>query len=237
VTVSTCRAEGILFLILLRAHTSAVKVKEVITRTEHEVARESLTTFLQDRIARQRRVDQMTVGIRPRESDTQRLGASLKGASHSNIKNTPRLNVQVFLPGRLDRSRRTERRLKSASRLALAEKATSDISRLLDTIHAGRVPVFAVELSSGLLERFAAVALESDEVFKTFLHDEIPSSDERDYVKALRSMILDTIDDDTPSNGPPSFGTSPTTSHPNVPCQPSRVLMYSIKDGKTVLCG
>ena len=65
----------------------------------------------------------------------------------------------------------------------------------------------------------------------------MPSSDKRDYVKALRSMILDTIDDDTPSNGPPSFGTSPTTSHPNLPCQPSRVLMYSIKDGKTVLCG
>lgn len=237
VTVSTCRAEGILFLILLRAHTSAVKVKEVITRTEHEVAREGLTTFLQDRIARQRRVDQMTVGVRPRESDTQRLSTSLKGGSHSNIKYAPRINVQVFLPGRLDRSRRTERRLKSASRLALAEKAASDISRLLDAIHAGRVPVFAVELSSGLLERFAAVALETDEVFKTFIHDEIPSSDERDYVKALRSIILDTIDDDTPSNGPPSFGTSPTTSHSNISCQPSRVLIYSIKDGKTVLCG
>lgn len=235
-TVSTCRAEGILFLILLRVHTSAVKVKEVITRTEHEVARENLITFLQDRIARQRRVDQMTVGMRPRESDTQKLSTSLKGLSHNTIKYTPRINVQVILPGRMDRSRRTERRLKSASRLALAEKATSDILRLADTIQAGRVPVFAVEMSSGLLERFAAVALESDELFKTFLHDEIPSSDERDYIKALRSMILEAIDDDTPSNGPPSFGTSPTTSHMNMPYQPSRVLMYSIRDGKIVLC-
>ena len=41
-TTSMCRAEGILFLILVRAHNPALKVREVIPRTEHEVLREDL---------------------------------------------------------------------------------------------------------------------------------------------------------------------------------------------------
>lgn len=233
-TASTCRAEGILFLVLVRAHTSTLKVKEVISRTEHEVTREDLVLFLQDRIARQRRIDQATGGTGTRDADLSRPAASAKGlpsASHA-----PRVQVQVILPGRMDRTRRAERRLKPAARNALADKATHDAVRLADTIQHGRIPVLAVELAAGALNRFACVALDTDDAFKAFLNDEKLSSDEREYIKTLRLAVLDAVDDNI-HTGPPSFGTSPSTaSGMTMPHQPSRVLLYSIKDNKSVLC-
>ena len=248
ITASTCRAEGILFLVLVRMHTSVLKVKEVITRTEHEVARDELTVFLHDRIARQRRIDQTSVGPRPRETDTTKPSSSTKGpASLAPAScHVPRPNVHVMLPGRIDRPRRSERRVKPTKRHSIAEKATNDALHLAEMIQNGIVPVIVVEMAPGLLHRFASVALATDDMFKAFLNEEKLNSDEREYVKKLRLCIQDALEVDTPplaaSTAPSSFSVSPNStssfaaSATTAPVASSRVILYSMKDRKFILC-
>ncbi|KAK0529452.1 eukaryotic translation initiation factor 2-alpha kinase [Tilletia horrida] len=53
---STCRSEGILFLVYM-PHPNKLKVKNILRRTEQEVARHELCSWLATEIARQRAVD------------------------------------------------------------------------------------------------------------------------------------------------------------------------------------
>ncbi len=59
---ATCRAEGILLLVFIKARSHVLKVKVVLQRAEYEVARHELVGFVQDRIAKQRSVDVQVAG-------------------------------------------------------------------------------------------------------------------------------------------------------------------------------
>ncbi|KAN0065323.1 eukaryotic translation initiation factor 2-alpha kinase [Thecaphora frezii] len=59
---ATCRSEGILLLVFVKARSPVLKVKLVLQRAEYEVSRHELISFVQDKIARQRSVDVQVAG-------------------------------------------------------------------------------------------------------------------------------------------------------------------------------
>lgn len=59
---ATCRSEGILMLVFVKARSPVLKVKTVLQRVEYEVPRHELVTFIQERIARQRSIDTQVSG-------------------------------------------------------------------------------------------------------------------------------------------------------------------------------
>lgn len=244
-TTSMCRAEGILFLILLRAHSPALKIREVIPRTEHEVLHEELLPFLHDRIARQRRIDLHTAGgtqARPSLPDVQSKAPPLGKAAAAAVaplalRPLPASDVHVSLPPRPERSRRDrhgERKLKPAAHQALAEKAAAEAARLAEALASGRLPVFAVDLSPPLLARFAAVATAPDDAFRAQLGD--VAHEEREYLKTLRMQIAHAVRADD-AGGVPSAaaGTEPGAAAPTPGAAPGRALLYSIREGRLVM--
>lgn len=84
---STCKAEGILFLVLARSRGSIVKVKSIVTRSEHEVHRWELVTWIADRIQRLRN---QVSGKDANESNLSALmsGAMVTGSEHRAIATT-----------------------------------------------------------------------------------------------------------------------------------------------------
>lgn len=221
-----CRAEGILFLILLRAHSPVLKVREVIPRSEHEVLREELLPFLHDRIARQRRIDLHTAGgtqARPSLPDMHTRASTLaKGAptpaGPAPLRGVPPGDVHVWLPARTDRARRDrqgERKLKPAARQAVAEKAAAAAAQLTNALANAKVPVFAVDLAPPMLARFAAVAAAPDDAFRMQTAD--VAHEEREYLRLLRTQIGHVL---RTNEGPST---------------PGRVVLYSIRDGRLML--
>lgn len=237
-TAATCRAEGILLLILVRAHTPVLKVKEVLTRAEHEVAHEDLISFLGERIARQRRIDRLAAP-RQRDSDTPKSASTSKNPSHVGASATPRghnQDIHVMLPGRGDRAKRTERRLKPATLHAMADRAASEVQRLADQLTSGGMPIFVVDLPPPVFDRFAVVATASDEVFRAFLTEEKLRSDHREYAKGLRDQILHALENDTPNAPGTSTMTSSGPATAPVATMGPRALLCSLKDGRTAWC-
>ncbi|WFD42847.1 non-specific serine/threonine protein kinase [Malassezia psittaci] len=253
-TTAMCRAEGILFLILLRAHSPALKIREVIPRTEHEVLREDLLPFLHDRIARQRRIDLHTAGgTQARPSVPDMHSKAPVTTKHTPTPTVPApvrtvaaSEVHVTMPTKTDRSRRdrdrhNDRRSKAGAHQVVAEKAAAEATRLTDAMASGKVPVFAVDLAPNLLTRFASVAAGSEEAFRTQFND--ITNEEREYLKNLRVQISHAL-------GIEEAGPSPTaatntsistarSSDPNPASQTStnsgRALLYSIRDGRMLL--
>ncbi|WFD17826.1 non-specific serine/threonine protein kinase [Malassezia caprae] len=193
-TVATCRSEGILFLVLVRAHSPILKVKEVLTRTEHEVTKEELTGVLYDRIARWRRIDQTTCGrgLLPTDLVKPSVAPKSAGTAPGHAQ-----EVRVIMPHRESRSRRQDRRMKPGTRHALADRAFAEAKRMADALHSGSLPVFAVDMTSSLLERFTCVALAPDGVFRAFLSEENVSADEREYMKQIREQVRQAVQEDT----------------------------------------
>lgn len=249
-TVATCRSEGILFLVLVRAHSPVLKVKEVLTRTEHEVNKEELTGVLYDRIARWRRIDQASSGrgLAPVDLVKPPVVSKSAGAAPGHAQ-----DVHLIMPHREGRSRRQDRRMKPSARHALADRASTEAKRVAEAIHSGSLPVFAVDISSALLERFACVVLAPDGVFRAFLSDENVGTDEREYMKQIREQIrqsvqgdaqlhssslpttstdLSTITNATPGPG----GSSHSTEKPSIYPLMARALIYSLRDGRMMLC-
>ncbi|WFD22050.1 non-specific serine/threonine protein kinase [Malassezia equina] len=250
-TVATCRSEGILFLVLVRAHSPVLKVKEVLTRTEHEVNKEELTGVLYDRIARWRRIDQATSSTRGfAPTDLGKPSAAPKSVSSISGQTQ---DVHVIMPQREGRSRRQDRRMKPGTRHALADRASAEAKRMADALQSSSLPVFAVDLVSPLLERFACVALVNDGQFRAFLSEENVSADEREYMKQIREQIRQSVHEDAsvyasslPSNNAElSAGTSASlalsgSSHnaekPSMALPMARALIYSLRDGRMMLC-
>jgi len=248
-TVATCRSEGILFLVLVRAHSPVLKVKEVLTRTEHEVNKEELTGVLHDRIARWRRIDQTTCGRGLASTDLAKPSVVPKSTS-----TTPghAQEVHVIMPHREGRSRRQDRRMKPATRHVLADRASAEAKRIADALHSGSLPIFAVDMTSSLLERFTCVALAPDGVFRAFLSEENASADEREYMKQIRDQIRQAIQEDASlhSSSIPTTATELSTSMSTslgitgtlhstekpVSMSTARALIYSLRDGRMMLC-
>ncbi|WFD25786.1 non-specific serine/threonine protein kinase [Malassezia nana] len=198
-TVATCRAEGILFLVLVRAHSPILKVKEVLTRTEHEVTKEELSGVLHDRIARWRRIDQAASAARMAPTDFAKPVMTPKSTgtvpAHAQ-------DVHVVLPPREGRSRRSERRAKPSARHALADRAAAEAKRLAEALQTGSLPVVAVDMTSTLLERLSSVALAPDSVFRAFLAEEGLSTEERDYMKQVREQVRQVAGDEATLHAP-----------------------------------
>ncbi|MCO5566088.1 hypothetical protein L7F22_019764 [Adiantum nelumboides] len=81
---STCKAEGILFLVIARSRGSIVKVKSIVTRSEHEVHRWELISWIADRIQRLR---SQVSGKDANETNLSALmsGAMVTGSEHRAI--------------------------------------------------------------------------------------------------------------------------------------------------------
>ncbi|WFD33298.1 non-specific serine/threonine protein kinase [Malassezia cuniculi] len=215
ITAAMCRAEGISFLIFVRARSPILKVKEVTTRTEYEITRDDIVQFLNERIARQRRIDH-TTGLNPH---TESFCVPLDAPASAHVpaaRSLTSLDVQVVLPERYDRRREKPRdgKIKSATRNLLAERAAQEAVRLSEKISAGQIPVYAVDLSPAVFARFGAAVTASDDVFKALL--DIPLSvDERDYVKSLRAQIKNTLESSASS----------------------RVMLYAVREGRSIIVG
>ena len=210
VTAATCRSEGILFLILLRAHSPMLKIKEVLTRAEHEISRDELASFLQDRLARQRRVDVANGLHRPLAIDAR---APVKNERIITPTTRPNMvhEVHVVWPGRGDRSRRSDRRLKPATRHALTDRALAEAVHLGEQLQSGAIPLIVVDVPPVLFPRLSTLGTDSDDVFRTFLSDEVTSAEEREYLKNIREQVLSALE-----------------SAP-------RVLFYSSREGRSLL--
>ncbi|PKI85636.1 hypothetical protein MVES_000676 [Malassezia vespertilionis] len=253
ITSSMCRAEGILFLVLLRSHSRVLKVREVIPRTEHEVSKEELFSFLQDRIARQRRIDHHIAhtaygrsGVA--ELHTKAPTAASKGAVPSaapmQFRGIPAADVHVSLPPRSERSRRdkpNDRRLKPAAWHALAEKAASEAGRFAETMLSGSVPLFAVDLAGSTFAHFAALATAPDDTFRAFLGEINATADEREYMRTLRDEIC-AVKSEEFSSANNVHGTNGGTNATREASMggsvsQARVLLYSIRDGRLLLSG
>lgn len=241
-SAAMCRAEGILFLVLVRAHSPILKVKEVISRAEHEVAKEDLPIFLHDRIARQRRLDQTATHTRSRDVDGGKSASATKGLPNYTASISARSHahdVHLVLPHRTERGRRSERRMKPTARHAISDRAGADVMRLADALQSGSMPIVAVEISPSLLDRFARVALAPDDVLKSFLNEEKLSSDEREYLRMIHSYLQNLIQNDishTHSIPQASGGAHVGASSNAMTGSAPRAILYAIKEGRIAFC-
>lgn len=220
-TAATCRAEGISFLVLARARSPMLKVKDVVRRVEHEVPRDELVAFLQERLAKQRRIDLATGGSRPGAGALPEFPVPRSQAQPAFAPSapTPRVappaEMHVVLP---ERARRGERRVKPATKHLLAEKASHEAARLCEQLSSGQVPVIAVDVQPALLARFAGVACAAEDVFRTFLADACSSGEEKEYFASLRTHIRSVLEEQGEAAG-------------------GRVLLYAVKEGRCLLVG
>lgn len=216
ITASMCRAEGISFLIFARARSPILKVKEVTTRTEYEVSRDDIVQFLNERIAKQRRID-LSTGIMPSAGGNIATESSLSAPQPVARAAPTAPDVHLFLPERHDRRREKPRdgKIKPATRNLLTERASHEATRIGEQIASGQIQVFAVDLNPAVFARFAAAVTAPDDVFKSLL-DVALTAEERDYVKNLRAEIRDNIDSDAPGG---------------------RVMLYAVREGRSIILG
>ncbi|WFD33028.1 non-specific serine/threonine protein kinase [Malassezia sp. CBS 17886] len=256
-TAATCREEGISFLVLVRTHSRVLKVKEVISRTEHEVSKDELVPFLQERITRQRRIDQQTSNGSAMPADLPAIPAAAplgsKGTAAAAFRTQESApDVHVLLPRRSERSRRdrADRRMKPAARNMVVERAATETTRLVEMLASRQFPVFAVDVAPPLLARFATIATAPEDAFRAFLSDVSVAADEREYLRTIRAGILDAIDADDAATPTAAAGTSASMPLPPAArdqvrdasaapagASASRVLLYSVKDGRLLLSG
>ncbi len=183
--MATCRSEGILFLVTVRPRHDVLKVRNVLHRAEEEVPMGSLVYWLQDRLAKQRMIDQQQLANMPALYSSPAaalLGGGLPAspaastATNSFAMATSRagdrnITCQVVMPalkypGKEDRSGKNSRarnQPRSVKQLII-DKAARDAQRLAEDILVGRVPVIAVDMAARDMERLAYAILGSDVV-------------------------------------------------------------------------
>lgn len=188
---STCKAEGILFLVIARArHSSIVKVKSIYERGEYEVNRWELSGWLSERINRLRSNTEATPAV-------DRSSAVTTSAPAFNP-----LEAEVMLPERYstdkrrtDRHGNNERRIKK--HLApIQENSVKQVARLVEEVSntagtANRLPIIAVDMPSLVaFHRLCAAALaRTDEGLWKLCMECLSTPDEREYARVIRRRI------------------------------------------------
>lgn len=162
---STCKAEGILFLVIARSRGSVVKVKSIVNRTEHEVSRWELSGWIADRIQRLRNVvdaggtgpgGMSSVGERAMSS-AGGLTAAPAGTTGASMQHAG--EVEVILPERqLDKRRAdkhgfndTRRGRKQAYLAPMQENAARQVAKVLEDMGGGagatKLAILAVDVN------------------------------------------------------------------------------------------
>lgn len=204
---STCRAEGILFLVIARTRQSSlVKVKGILSRTEYEVPRHELCAWLAERIARQNSSSAaaLTSADHHHAAGTLGSGAGAAGtaAAGHHRPTYDAAEAQVILPNpftnassrRQDKHGNNERRSKK-NVAPIQERAVREVAKVVDDITTNRTmptPTYAVELTGTTFARLCAASLaRTDEQLWKLFFDSLTSVDERDYGRLVRKHIDD----------------------------------------------
>ena len=80
-----------------------------------------------------------------------------------------------------------------------------------EQLQSGAIPLIVVDVPPVLFPRLSTLGTDSDDVFRTFLSDEVTSAEEREYLKNIREQVLSALE-----------------SAP-------RVLFYSSREGRSLL--
>lgn len=245
--ITTCKAEGILFVVTARPRHETVKIKNVLHRSEHEVEREDLVGWLQEHLNKQRMVDSQQlgggsslhsvhglhgkVGLGGALMSTSAIPGSSAGLQHvRGAGGENALTCQVVMqplkyPGKEDRSGRNnkDRKQSRSTKQVIIDKATRDAQKLSEEISLGKLPILAVDLGRADTEKLARRILGDAESFRTYL-DSLGSAAERDYVKLIKSQLLAAFNADERNGG----GQHASSSE-------RRAILYSVRDERTVL--
>lgn len=190
---STCKAEGILFLVIARArHSSLVKVKSIYERGEYEVNRWELGAWLGDRINR----------LRSSNAEPNTLVSTGSTAAVVAGGGGPPMNpleAEVILPERYssdkrrtDRHGNNERRVKK--HLApMQENSVKEVGRVVEEVSSSstRLPIIAVDVQSLFtFHRLCAAAVaRTDEGLWKLLMECFSTPEEREYARTIRRRI------------------------------------------------
>jgi translation initiation factor 2-alpha kinase 4 len=193
---STCKAEGILFLVIARArHSSMVKVKSIFERGEYEVNRWELSAWLGDRISRIRGssgiIDVSTA-------------AEKSGTNNSMIPTLNPLEAEVLLPERyatdkrkIDRHGNNDRRIKKhlapiqENSIRQVSKAIEDYNSTTSSASNNKAVIIAVDFALFFtFQRLcsAAMAKTDEGMWKLFMEC-FTLPEEREYARAIRRRI------------------------------------------------
>jgi eukaryotic translation initiation factor 2-alpha kinase 4 len=240
--ITTCKAEGILFVVTARPRHGTVKIKNVLHRSEQEVDRGELVYWLQENLSRQRMVDSQQVGggsglhlahgskvglggamMPPSPMPGSSAGMQHLRAGESNI--TCQVVMQPLkYPGKEDRSGRNnkDRKQSRSTKQVIIDKATRDAQKLSEEIVSGRVPILAVDLGRVETEKLASRILGDTESYRAYL-DSLSTAAEKDYVKLIKSQLLAALNADDRNGG--HHGSSAER----------RAILYSVRDERTIL--
>jgi len=191
---STCKAEGILFLVIARArHSSIVKVKSIYERGEYEVNRWELSTWLSDRIHRLKSNVEVNLTIE---------------RGNVNTVNAPTFNpleAEVMLPERYSSDKRradkhgnNDRRVKK--HLApIQENSVRQVTKVIEDLNpsgtgnsnGGNIPIIAVDVHPIFnFNRLCAAAMaRNDEGLWKLFMECVSNPEERDYARQIRRRI------------------------------------------------
>ncbi|KAL7420933.1 eukaryotic translation initiation factor 2-alpha kinase [Cryptotrichosporon argae] len=183
-----CLEQNILFLVIPRANRPTVKVRNVLKRSEEEVARSDLTTYLRAAIAEQRRVDATYAAA---ESASALGAAATAGGGADPSKQPGAANIKLVLPPEpvnfKPGQKKPVRKFRHVTKSVYYDKAADFLAQ----VHSA-LPLIAVDLAAPLLAQLALdpAWVTDDEPWRAVLAA-LPSA-ERAYAENVREAVRDT---------------------------------------------
>ncbi|KAF9911928.1 hypothetical protein EC991_001834 [Linnemannia zychae] len=222
--VTTCKHQSINWIVILknknqqdshqrvsRDTMGMVKVKNVLRKTEEEVARSELCIMLKAEIAEQTRLDHLVAanvgsggsgGPRSRKfadvttshhhhhhalDTAPGSGGARHGHDHHHNSSGESPQVQADFNVNVISSSRN--RLKHKQKTMLIDKAINNLVGVTKSLVSATVPVLAVDLSKDNIRKLAQCNVAEDESFRKNVLDQLSPS-QRDYCLSIREAML-----------------------------------------------
>ncbi|RHZ86074.1 hypothetical protein Glove_55g46 [Diversispora epigaea] len=210
---NACKKQGINWIVIMRhrnqdlyknsssssstsrsdsAMTTTVKVKNLLWKTEDEVPRNELCVRLNSEIIEQARIDLHSSGSKyhkhslPPQSEQ---SVHDIGNSHQSIQMDSlnyQNNLSIYIVG--FPSIKNNKKMKHKQKQFLIDKASANISGVIDQINKGGVPVLALDINREILRKFVDCNVLEDESFKSKVLDLIPAH-QKEYLINVQETL------------------------------------------------